>query len=292
MASSRHGHDGPARTSRLVVDSLTGPADRILRADKVDDAEAIHRERIEIRRLRGRLHLFRPLLRTDVSDPLGVRLRDLGHAIGSVRDLDVLGERLEAHGSRHGFEVSSWTVDVSWRGGRARDVLAARRASPRHGELLAEIRSTAALPPFRSRAELDIDPADFLHERVRGRARQIGDWLDELGDLKDEPSAADLHLFRRRLRRVRYSFEGAADVLGKPSRRAAKRLKALTDALGDLHDSQITREWLAEHPGSDRRAAAVAATITGYELAVGDHAWDDLQATLAAALDAVHSATH
>jgi CHAD domain-containing protein len=275
-----------------VVDSLTGPADRILRADKVDDAEAIHRERIEIRRFRGRLHLFRPLLRADVVDPLDVRLRDLGHAIGTVRDLDVMGARLESHGTRHGLDVSSWTIDVSWRGGRARDVLTARRASPRHGELLAEVRATAASPPFRSRSGLDVDPAGFLEERARRRARQIGTWLDELGDLADEPSEAELHLLRRRLRRARYSFEAAAVELGKPSRRAAKRLKALTDVLGDLHDSQITRDWLAEHPGSDRAAATVAATISGYELAVGDRARDDLGPTLASALDAVRSATH
>jgi CHAD domain-containing protein len=291
MGSSGHGHDRPARTSRLVNDSLTGPADRILRADKVDDAEAIHRERIEIRRLRGRLHLFRPLLRGDVIDPLDVRLRDLGHAIGSVRDLDVMGARLESYGSRHGLDVSSWTIDVSWRGGRARDVLTARRASPRHGELLAEVRSTAASPPFRSRAELDIDPTDFVRERVRRRGRQIGAWVDELGELSDGPSEAELHHLRRRLRRARYSFEAASAELGKPSRRAAKALKELTDVLGDLHDSQITRDWLAEHPGSDRGAAIVAAMISGYELAVGDRAADVLGPTLDSALEVVHTAT-
>jgi CHAD domain-containing protein len=290
MGSSRHGLDRPARTSRLVVDSLTDPADRILRADKVDDAEAIHRERIEIRRLRGRLHLFRPLLRAGVVDPLDVRLRDLGHAIGSVRDLDVMGERLESYGSRHSLDVSSWTIDVSWRGGRARDVLTARRASPRHGELLAEIRSTAASPPFRSRAELDIDPAEFLQERVRRRSRQISAWVDQLGDPAEGPSEAELHQLRRRLRRARYSFEAAAAELGKPSRRAAKGLKELTDVLGDLHDSQITRDWLTEHPGADRSAAIVAATISGYELAVGDRAGEVLGPTLDSALDAVHAA--
>jgi CHAD domain-containing protein len=272
------------------VDSLTGPADRILRADKVDDAEAIHRERIEIRRLRGRLHLFRPLLRSDVVDPLDTRLRDLGHAIGTVRDLDVMGTRLESHAVRHGFDMSSWTVDVSWRGGRARDVLAARRASPRHAELLAEIRSTAASPPFRSGAGLDIDPVVFLEERARRRARQISTWADELGDAA-EPSEIELHQFRRRLRRARYSFEAAAVELGKPSRRAAKSLKGLTDVLGDLHDSQITRDWLAAHPGSDRGAAIIAATVTGYELAVGDRARVDLGPTLDASLEAVRSAT-
>jgi CHAD domain-containing protein len=272
--------------ARLVTDSLTEPAERILQADKADDAEAIHRERVEIRRLRGRLHLYQPLLHRDMVDPLDARLRDLGHAIGTVRDLDVMGERLESRGRRLEMDVSPWTVDVSWRGGRARDVLTARRASPRHGELLAEVRATAASPPFRSRSTLDVDPSEFLARRARRRARQIDAWLEALGE---EPDDLELHAFRRRLRRARYSFEAAGAGLGKPSTRAAKRLKRLTDVLGDLHDSQITRQWLADHPNTHREAATVAASITGYELAAADAAREAIPATLDDALAAVRA---
>jgi CHAD domain-containing protein len=285
MGSARH--DRPGHLGGLIADVLTSPGQRIVLADKDDDVESIHRERIEIRRLRTRLQLLRPVLERDQIDPLSERLRHLGRAIGAVRDLDVMGERLETRGTTLGIDVSAWTIDVSWRAGRARDVLRARRASPRHGELISEVRATTAAPPIRSAAALDRDTVEFLRRRLSTRAESMDDWVTQL---PEEPSDEECHQLRRRLRRTRYAFEGASPALGKPADRAAQALKRATDVLGDLHDSVITRQWLDQHPSSERAHLVAAATLQGYELASATHARESIRPTLAVALDAVTDA--
>jgi CHAD domain-containing protein len=285
MGSARHDRSG--HLGGLIAEVLSSPGERIVLADKDDDVESIHRERIEIRRLRTRLQLLRPVLERDRVDALSERLRHLGRAIGSVRDLDVMGERLDTRGSTLGIDVSVWTVDVSWRAARARDVLRARRASPRHGELMSEVRATTAAPPIRSATALERDADEFLRRRLSTRAESMEEWIAEL---PDEPSDEECHQLRRRLRRTRYAFEGAAPALGKPADRAARALKRATDVLGDLHDSVITRQWLDQQPSTDRAHLLSAATLQGYELAAATQARTSIRPTLTAALDAVSDA--
>src|SRR5262249_46683677 len=57
------------------------------------DPESLHDMRVAVRRLRAALHTGRPLLLTDTGE-LDGRLRELGAALGEVRDLDVLLQRL------------------------------------------------------------------------------------------------------------------------------------------------------------------------------------------------------
>ena len=63
-----------------------------------EDPEAVHQARVATRRLRSDLRTFADVLDTAWSDPLRDELRTIGHALGDVRDLDVLlGHLEEAH---------------------------------------------------------------------------------------------------------------------------------------------------------------------------------------------------
>ncbi|HEY0636908.1 MAG TPA: CHAD domain-containing protein, partial [Pseudonocardiaceae bacterium] len=58
------------------------------------DPEDLHQMRVAVRRTRAVLRAARPLLDRRWADGLRARLGDVGRALGPVRDLDVLLERL------------------------------------------------------------------------------------------------------------------------------------------------------------------------------------------------------
>src|SRR5438105_6166939 len=90
---------GPDSTMGEVVRVAVGNAlARIVAHDPGvrlgDDPEDVHQARVGTRRLRSDLRTFRPLLVEDWSEPLRDELSWLADALGTVRDADVLTERL------------------------------------------------------------------------------------------------------------------------------------------------------------------------------------------------------
>jgi CHAD domain-containing protein len=80
--------------------------------------------------------------------------------------------------------------------------------------------------------------------------------LEALGDTFDGEA---LHDVRRRVRRLRYVAEAAAEVSGEESK-APKRLKELQEHLGGIHDAWVLAGWLARHAvAADRRQASARA---------------------------------
>jgi CHAD domain-containing protein len=80
--------------------------------------------------------------------------------------------------------------------------------------------------------------------------------LDALGDTFDGEA---LHDLRRRVRRLRYVAEAAADVSGEKGK-APKRLKELQEQLGGIHDAWVLARWLARQAvAADRRQASARA---------------------------------
>jgi CHAD domain-containing protein len=55
-----------------------------------------------------------------------------------------------------------------------------------------------------------------------------------------------LHEVRKKVKRLRYSAESAAPVLGKRARKLAKRAKSLQQALGTHQDTVASRAWLED----------------------------------------------
>src|SRR5207245_7700089 len=64
-----------------------------------DDPEDVHRARVATRRLRSQLRTFRTLLDTDWANALREDLRWLGSGLGSVRDRQVMAQRVRSRSS-------------------------------------------------------------------------------------------------------------------------------------------------------------------------------------------------
>jgi len=197
------------------------------------DPESLHDMRVGVRRLRALLRAGRNLVAADATD-LDGRLKQLGRALGDVRDLDVLLERLEGEAAELGGEDAK----------QARSLLAAlrRERSRARRRLLAALRSDEYLALLDDTTET-IDglapsgaetPLDDLAGKAFSKLRKA------VRELPDEPADEELHAVRKKGKRARY----AGELAGR--KKSVKRAKRLQDVLGQHQDAVVAAERLRE----------------------------------------------
>ncbi|MCP9485140.1 MAG: CYTH and CHAD domain-containing protein [Gaiellaceae bacterium MAG52_C11] len=200
------------------------------------DPEDLHQFRVATRRLRAFLRAGRELLDPDWASPLREELRWLGGALGPVRDLDVLIERLSAEVDQLGPEREAGRPLVGLlqrRRRSARTRLRAALESERYFDLLDLLERPA--PTVAEGVTLEqIETAE--HRKLR----------KAIGALTDESVDAELHEARIKTKRARYAAELAADGA------YVKAAKVLQDVLGEHQDAVVgagrLRELAARSP--------------------------------------------
>jgi CHAD domain-containing protein len=227
------------------------------------DPEAVHQARVATRRLRSDLRTFRAVLDTEWSEPLRDELKWLGGALGSVRDTEVLLERLEGaleelppsdadDGKALLAQLATHRQDA-----RA-DLLAAMR-SDRYFALLDALVDAARSPRFDADVDEDeLELADFVRKPWR-KLRRAADAIDE------QSSDHDLHQTRIRAKRARYAAEAVAEALGKDAAKFAEACESVQDLLGEHQDAIVAAEWLRRHAGTDPASAFVAGELVTIE---------------------------
>jgi CHAD domain-containing protein len=262
-----------ARFAATMDTQLRVLLDQQRRVEDLTDPEAVHQMRVAIRRLRVALRVG-----TDTVGPAADELRTelgwLGGELGTVRDLDVLAERLgtaatalgaaDADGvgqllaALHGARVSARAT--------LRTVLDADRYRVLLRALAKQVRTTAtdvheAPEPT---AVQPADPLSLLDRPLRKLRRAVA-------AAGATPSDDRLHMLRIRGKRLRYAAELALGLCERRQRKPLRRLissaKDLQEVLGDHHDTVTAEAWLrgsgTELPG---RAVLVAGRILEREL--------------------------
>jgi CHAD domain-containing protein len=247
----------------VLRSALAGHTIRLVSHDRVvrlgRDPEGVHQARVAARRLRSDLRTFRPLLDRDWTEALRIELEWLSGLLGSVRDADVLRERLQGR-------IDGMSDPEPVAGKVLLDALDADRAdarrrlldglrSQRYEELLERLVSTAHEP--RPAAGDDRRPATSLGSLMERPWSSLARRARRLG-----PDASDgaLHAVRIRAKRVRYGAEALAPVFGKRASRFAAAAEDLQEVLGDHQDSVVATAWLAEQSAqTDDPAAAFTA---------------------------------
>jgi CHAD domain-containing protein len=256
----------PGLSAGVVVRRCLGTdVARLISSDPVarhgEDTEGVHQARVATRRLRSHLSTFADVLRERPAARLAKELRWLGRTLGSVRDLDVLRERL-AHAVR---AIDPLARDdglaLLQRADEERQVatagLDAVLGSTRYRVLLERLAASVAAPPFRRTAGL---PADtFLLEAISTRYRTLD---AAIAALPPAPLDAELHAVRILAKPTRYAAEAGGQVLGPRCTRFAKRVTELCDDLGDLNDGSRVSLWLDGEGADTGRAATVARVRT------------------------------
>lgn len=219
--------------------------DRLLRHEAAmrdpEKADELRKFRVATRRLRAAMRLFRSAFRASELQPLADGLGEVADAVGLVRDLDVRIAGLIDWATARSPEsvaavqplVDGWTAER--RSGMA--ILERRLASRRHARLLARLVDLVhpverpGRPERQGRIVRDLAGSQVFRafERVREFAPTVR-WAD----------APTLHRLRIQAKRLRYSLEFLADVLGPDKAWLVEHLVALQDHLGALNDATVT----------------------------------------------------
>lgn len=226
--------------SRLVEQLAV--LDQELAAVREGHAEGVHQARIACRRLRSALATFRPLLDTEVTDPVREELRWLGLTLSDERDRYVVGQRLLAMLAEEPLELVAGPVASRL---RAAYLVPTRVPpeldSPRWGELRRRLGEVVAEPPWTAKAERPADRA--VRKRVRAEVARVEGRYDALASAPDHDRAA--HDLRKAAKRLRYAAETWEPVGGPDAGRVVAAAKLLTSHLGDRQDTIVSRAHLA-----------------------------------------------
>jgi CHAD domain-containing protein len=270
---------GDASAGEAVQAALAASVARLLRHDPGvrigDDPEDVHQARVAVRRLRSDLRTFRGLLAADWNATLRDELRWLGAELGTVRDTEVLTERLQGRlealpvEDRAGAAPLLAHLRERWDACRA-ELLTALR-SPRYVQLLDRLVLAAREPALLPEAA---EPAAaVLPSLVAGPWRHLRDAVEGLGD---EPADEALHEIRIRAKRCRYAAEAVAPVVGKPAREFARAIAAVQEVLGEHQDAVVAEHWLRAVAGTaDASESFVAGELTALERAAAARARDE-----------------
>lgn len=228
------------------------------------DAEAVHQARVATRRLRSDLRTLRALVDATWATAVRDELKWLGGALGSVRDNDVLAERLAAQADElpdaERATVEGLCARLADEGELARKALLDALGSARYVALVDALVEAAADPPLTGAATAKA--TKVMPGLVRRPWKKLRKTVADL-----PPSASDeqLHEVRIRAKQARYAADLASGVMGKPARRLASALADLQTVLGDLQDGAVAEEWLRAAAAGNGDGAAVPALIAVQE---------------------------
>lgn len=212
------------------------------------DPEDVHRMRVAARRARSVLASARPILEKGVSEPVRDELEWLGNALGPVRDLDVLVERLRG-------EVESLPPDDRFAAERLLQVLATDR-DVAHVQLVEALESERYLDLLDRLGALGLEPPVNGREKdvAALAAKEFRKLRDVVAPLPRDPSDAELHRVRVRAKRARYAAELAERAVGKKASRFIARAKRLQDVMGEHQDAVVASERIQQALGVSRGA--------------------------------------
>jgi CHAD domain-containing protein len=275
--------------ARLIHSALIGALLRIQAADppaRSGDAEGIHRLRTSTRRLRSELRTARDLIDQGRREDLERELKWLASTLGSVRDLDILIERLHsqlrdcisnnknegAALSELGDRLAPLFARLADRHERDSRILRDALQGDRYRRLVETIEEWIVHPPLKDDAWepcwsllplLAASPWKRLKKGVRGLSRSSPD--------------EEFHEVRKRAKRARYAAELIAPALGgrveKKARRFIRLTTKLQDILGEHQDAvvavaEVERFVDENRHGPDEDAARAAqALLEGQRLA-------------------------
>ena len=208
------------------------------------EPEGIHRLRTTTRRLRSELRSLENLVDEQWREQLEAELKWLAGRLGEVRDVDILLARLtkaaleqDRDGSSEAALAPLFVTLQARREQTARSLNDALR-SDRYRGLLACLERAAQRPAL----------ADAASEPCRSGASSRwplppGDGLRSRGGLSSSDPDAEFHDLRKRAKRVRYTAELIAPIMGRRAARAAgsfiRLLTQIQDTLGEHQDAVV-----------------------------------------------------
>lgn len=201
------------------------------------DIEALHDMRVATRRLRAAFDLFAPYFPDDVLRPYRRGLRDLGRALGEVRDLDVLLEKA-AQDVRYIPAETQPAFDELLRLWQDEQ----RAARERLLNTLDSLPRRKFMHTFTQFLQTDpqtLPQTPLLHTQIPivlySHLAQVQAFQSQIA----HASLETLHALRIAFKKLRYAVEFFRELLGEDVQKLIAELKRIQDHLGNLNDAHV-----------------------------------------------------
>jgi CHAD domain-containing protein len=255
-----------ARTYRLqkgedVADGIrriaTGRADSAidqLRKDVKDDfATAVHEARKDLKKLRSVIRLVRDPLGEEVYRAENDRYRNAAQLLSGARDAEVKLETLAALEERFDGRLPRPGLAPLVNGLEGEREALSNPASLSDGDDSSVAEAANRIEEGRDAiADWEFDGEGF--ELIAGGLkRSYGRGRKRFADTRDDPSAENVHEWRKRVKDLWYHLRIVQDARPDKLKKVRDRAHDLSDLLGDHHDLAVLREDAEGRAGLLRR---------------------------------------
>jgi CHAD domain-containing protein len=226
-------------------------------ARRGEDIEFVHHMRVATRRARAALELFGDYFTRKALRPLREGLHASGQALGRVRDLDVMLDKLNrSRGQLPPEEAQELEPLAShWRQERlpAYEELLGWLDSPQYRKFIGDLSvfseqpgaGVRKKPRGRGARRVSTQVRHIMPPAILDRFAMVRGHEAVLGDLQPPPEEL-LHPLRIDCKGLRYCLELVRHLLDLDGEKIIKQLKKLQDHLGDLNDAALARDTLLE----------------------------------------------
>lgn len=221
-----------------------------------DDIEHVHDMRVAVRRMRTAFRLFGDYYRRGSIKRFQKDLRDIGRALGVVRDLDVFNReaarylRQQPKRRRHDLDP----LLARWRGQRdtARLALIAYLDGEPYHAFVQGFGEFVRSPGAGVKPVSDAEPERFLvRDVLSSTVWQRYETVRAYGRVLDRAPMATLHAWRIDCKYLRYTLEYFQSLLGPDASWLIGEVIALQDHLGDIQDAEVAQgilgDFMAQH---------------------------------------------
>ena len=209
--------------------------------------EALHQLRVQNRRFRTLLQIFRKPLRQTEAAMLRQRLDEVGAALGPARDHDVWQARVNEwlENGQADDRLREYYAEQQQAAQSEYDAVRTLLESPAYRALMRDctVFLRVAVPAcirHASGGRVDKFGAKMLKRRMQRLRRALRE--------AEEVTGESGHEVRKHVRRARYVAECFAPVLGKRVKRLGRKLKKTADALGRLRDTELGLDRIQRDP--------------------------------------------
>ncbi|MFZ1729222.1 MAG: CHAD domain-containing protein [Bacteroidota bacterium] len=227
------------------------------------DPEVVHKMRVATRRLRSAFEIFDAAFEAKAKNKFAKPLRQIARALGHVRDLDVLLENMRGYSDALLPEDAASFAPLlqAWEEERLQHYTALRThlSSDAYQRFRDSFSHFVETPGSGAAADSEVLP---------GLPRRIGHiapvlilerYTDILAFEHHLPLASIdlLHRLRIQSKKLRYTMECFAELLGPGGRKAIRQVIELQDYLGELQDGQAASDMITDFvTGLDARQSA------------------------------------
>lgn len=224
-------------------------------ADPAIDDEQVHDARVACRRLRSMTRVFGDVFSVPEAGRLSDDARWYGLALGAIRDLDVLHDRIGTalDDLDDDLVLHDPRAELDRQVGYRRAIALAGLRDAIHNEeyadLTEQLRTWRTSPPWTPAAQR---PASKLKKYVKSADQRLSRRLQRAAAAiaAVDPEADELiHAARKAGKRHRYAAEAAAPALGSSGAKIVAERKELQDLLGDYQDSRLASTLLRDLGG-------------------------------------------